>query len=267
MSQIVYAVISGKFKILNLPNSNERLIGNIYWGRFDEVFSPAFWAMQVWFVSEMRKPWLHRIGSTLKEEVAACLLGGYGIRSEVGLAVFQDLRSKGMFQGAPSEGDFFNALNRHFTVGGKPVRYRFPQQRSRYLAYALRRLSKEDAPTYDDLKFREWLLTFPGIGLKTASWITRNWLDSDRVAILDVHVHRAGVLAGIFHLYESPSNCYLSLEKKLVEFAKALSVRLSLLDAVIWDQMRQMQGFALEILRNSMTNLNIEGGKSYEWRR
>lgn len=254
MSQTVRALISGEPRTLNLPNSNKQLIDNVQWGRFDEVFSPAFWAMQVWFVSETGKPWRHRIGNSLKEEVAACLLGGYGMRSEVGLAAFQNLRSKGMFKGTPSEADFFDVLSRPFLIYDRPLRYRYPRQRSRYLSHALRKLSKEIAPVNDDLKFREWLLTFPGIGLKTASWITRNWLDSDRVAILDVHVHRAGVLAGIFHLSESPTNCYLSLEARLVLFAKALSVRLSLLDAVIWDQMRQMQGFALDILRGNMNN-------------
>lgn len=255
MSQIVRALISGDFRTLDLPDSGAALIEGVRWGRFDEIFSPAFWATQVWFVSESKMSWRYRIGDSLKEEVSACLLGGYGMRSEVGVAVFQSLRTKGMLQDSPSEADLLDVLSRPVFVRGKPIRYRYPRQRSRYLSQALHRLSREIPPTDDDLKFRDWLVTFPGVGFKTASWITRNWLDSDRVAILDVHVHRAGVLAGIFHLSESPSNCYLSLEKKLVDFAKALNVRLSLLDAVIWDQMRQMQSFALAVLRDNITKL------------
>jgi len=249
MPQIVSSVFSGEMRTLSLPDSNEQLVNNVRWGRFDEIFSPAFWAMQVWFATETNAKRCHRLGASLVEEVAACLLGGYGMRSEVGLAAFQIIRRKGLLCGIPTEADFFKILNQPFPIHGRFLRYRYPRQRSLYLSLALRRLSQEIAPT-EDLKFREWLLTFPGIGLKTASWITRNWLGSDRVAILDVHVHRAGVLAGIFRLSECPSRCYLSLEDRLICFAKALGVRLSLLDAVVWDQMRRMQGFALDILRN-----------------
>ena len=43
---------------------------------------------------------------------------------------------------------------------------------------------------------RDWLLAIPGIGPKTASWIVRNRTGSSAVAIIDVHILRAGTSAG-----------------------------------------------------------------------
>lgn len=261
MPQIVKAIISGKIRTRILPDSSMRLIDNVNWGRFDEIFSPAFWATQVWFISETRHPAeLHRLGNSLVEEIAACLLGGYGMRSEVGLAAFQAIRNSGMLYYTPTESDLYKLLSQPFNINGRTLRYRYPKQRSLYLSQALRRLSQEIAPINDDLKFRSWLLTFHGIGLKTASWITRNWLSSDRVAILDIHIYRAGILAGIFQISDSPRRCYLSLEHRFIQFAKALDVRLSLLDAVIWSQMRQMKNYALDIMRSRIKS-QTKGGK------
>jgi endonuclease III len=43
-------------------------------------------------------------------------------------------------------------------------------------------------------------MSLPGIGPKTASWIARNWLDADDVAILDIHIMRVGQVIGLFPL-------------------------------------------------------------------
>ncbi len=165
MPQVVRTLISGALRTLSLPDSDVELIDDVRWGRFDEIFSPAFWATQVWLVSEADTPWRHRLGDSLVEEIAACLLGGYGMRSEVGLAAFRVVRSSGMLRSTPTEADFFDVLSQPFLIHGKTFRYRYPRQRSRYLSHALRRLSQEVAPTDDDLKFREWLLTFLGVAL------------------------------------------------------------------------------------------------------
>ncbi|MDZ3993341.1 hypothetical protein PspTeo4_24872 [Pseudomonas sp. Teo4] len=47
-------------------------------------------------------------------------------------------------------------------------------------------------PLHSGRALRDWLLELPGIGYKTASWVARNWLDADDVAILDIHILRAG---------------------------------------------------------------------------
>jgi N-glycosylase/DNA lyase len=59
---------------------------------------------------------------------------------------------------------------------------------------------------------RDRLLDLPGIGPKTASWIVRNHLDSDDVAIIDVHLHRACVMMNVFEAKSDPAKEYFSLE-------------------------------------------------------
>ena len=123
---------------------------------------------------------------------------------------------------------------------GRPVRYRFPHQRARRLAVALGMIEDEPPPTDDALGFRRHLMRIPGIGPKTASWITRNWLGSDEVAILDIHIIRAGLLIGLFDRSMRVPRDYEALERRFLEFCGALSARPSLLDAVMWRAMRNI---------------------------
>jgi thermostable 8-oxoguanine DNA glycosylase len=81
-------------------------------------------------------------------------------------------------------------------------------------------------------------MAIPGIGPKTASWIVRNWTGTDEVAILDVHVIRAGQLIGLFPKHIRLPRDYSALEARFLEFSHALKVRASLLDAIIWREMR-----------------------------
>jgi N-glycosylase/DNA lyase len=76
-----------------------------------------------------------------------------------------------------------------------------------------------------------------GIGLKTASWITRNWRDSDRVAVIDIHIQRAGQHIGLFK-NESPSKNYFEMEQRFLVFADILGARASELDTIMWSHMK-----------------------------
>jgi hypothetical protein len=73
--------------------------------------------------------------------------------------------------------------------------------------------------------------------MKTASWIARNWLRADDVAILDVHVMRVGQLANVFPKDLTVERNYHELEGRFLSFSAALHVRPSELDAVIWSEM------------------------------
>ena len=101
------------------------------------------------------------------------------------------------------------------------------------------------------MRVRDWLLALPGIGYKTASWIARNWLDADDVAILDIHVLRAGALAGFFERELTVERDYLQLEDQFLKFSRAIGVRASELDAVIW----------LEMMSSSATVRNLFDGR------
>lgn len=127
--------------------------------------------------------------------MGACLLGGHGIPAAIGLAAFNKLKDCGAFDAQPpSEATLYEWLSEPIKTGKKSVRYRFARQKSRYLSVALNRLDVEMPPTDSGRALRDWLTSIPGIGHKTASWIARNWLCADDVAILDIHILRRDYL-------------------------------------------------------------------------
>ena len=96
-------------------------------------------------------------------------------------------------------------------------------------------------------------MELPGIGPKTTSWITRDWLDSDEVAIIDVHIHRAGLIAGIFNAKQNIHKHYFDMENIFLDFSESLGVRASVLDNLIWRFMKDIR-----IERNrGRTQLNL----------
>ena len=235
---------------LPLPPADASVIPGVRWGRPEALFSPAFWRTQAWYRQLQSVPHDFRIGQSLAEEVAACLLGGYGMPAELGLAAFRRVQAHGLLSGPPwaSEHDFVAALNEPFPHPDGPRRYRFPNQRGARLARALAALHRDPPPVDNPLAFREVLLGIPGIGYKTASWIARNHLGADCFAILDIHVMRAGYLLGLWDKTASPGREYLPLEATFVRFARAIGIAASILDAVMWNVMRQLGRVALDAM-------------------
>jgi len=225
-----------------LPDPGEQVLPGIIWGRHDQLFTPAYWAYHAWLAEVSNLPFYFKLGDSLYEEIAACLLGGYGIRAEVATAAFARLRKRGQLNGKVTSRQLYLSLSEPLSVQGNTVKYRFARQRSEYLAEALKAISREEPPE-DDLAFRLWLLKFRGIGPKTASWITRNWKNSDRVAIIDVHIRRAGLLIGLYRSRDSLNN-YYKMERNFLSFAEAVGVRASILDAMIWSHMRRWGNLA-----------------------
>lgn len=251
VKQRMEVLVDDQLHALELPGPLEAVMTDVKWGQFDHIFSPAFWYSRVWYQRVLAHNVVYRLGANLAEEIVACLLGGYGLSAEVGLAAFQRLKERGLFATYSfPELSIERALMEPLHVKGRLIHYRYPKQRSRFIAEAMKRLAFEQAPISHDLALRAWLLTFTGIGPKTASWITRNFLDSDNVAILDIHIYRAGLLAGLFRPDQNVLRHYNELEKRLVQFARALNVRLAILDTLMWSEMRQMGSFAIEALRN-----------------
>jgi len=175
----------------------------------------------------------HRLGATLAEEAAACILGGFGLPFETGLAAFRAVRDAGLLDGPPSCDRIRAVLLRPLPVGDARRRYRFPEQRAARLAGALEFL-RERQPPQGAREMRDWLTGAPGVGPKTASWIVRNHLGSDDIAVLDVHIVRAGAAAGVFDATWTPANHYTILEGMFLAWAAAGEVSAADLDAVIW---------------------------------
>jgi N-glycosylase/DNA lyase len=222
---------------IELPAPNVKVLPNIPWGSIEAFPSPAYWTFQVLARRVTGQSIRYRLGDSLKEEVAACILGGHGIPASVGVAAFRRLKARGVLGAEPSEQEIFEQLVEPLIVNERPVKYRFARQKARYLSTALRALPGMSPSMDSGRSLRDTLVELPGVGYKTASWIARNWLDADDVAILDIHVIRAGRLARFLASDLTVERDYLALESQFLRFSRAIGVRSSELDAVIWFEM------------------------------
>lgn len=222
---------------IELPSPDALVLNELRWGTIEAFPTPAYWHYQVLARRLAGRPSRYKLGRTLTEEVAACLLGGHGIPARVGIAAYERLRMLGAFaERLPSVEQFELWLREPMQVGQRHVRYRFAAQKARYLAASLPLV--QSAPAFSTGKqLRNWLLKLPGVGLKTASWIARNWMDADDVAILDIHITRVGQAIGLFPRELTVERHYLELEALFLQFSQALDVRASELDAVVWYEM------------------------------
>jgi N-glycosylase/DNA lyase len=252
MTQIVETIQDGRWVQHQLPAPEDEVIPGVRWGRFEALFTPAYWAAQSWMQDIQEQPPLFRLGQTLVEEVAVCLLGGHGITGEVGNAAFHRVRDYGLLSRPASVHEFHCALVEPLDVHGRRIRYRFAQQKAVYLSAAVSTI--HGTPMLESLApmdLRAWLMTLPGIGPKTASWIVRNWHASNDVAILDIHVLRAGNLVGLFPARTQLPRDYLPLESKFIRFAQAIGVGAAKLDALIWMHMRNPPESIRAVLRTT----------------
>lgn len=240
-SQTVHVLRSGEIVGITLPGEDEEILPGLPWGPAVALFTPAYWALQARLVGSEFAPRCFRTGASLLEETAFCLLGGHGITYEMNVAAFEQLRSNHVFDDKVGDRDrIARLLCEPLVVDGRRTKYRFPNRRADFVAAAIEAFRRSPPPEHDDLALRGWLLRLPGVGLKTASWIVRNWFDSDLVAILDIHVHRAGLLAGFFNAEDRIERDYLAMEQRFLTYAQAIGVRASLLDGLIWAQMREI---------------------------
>jgi N-glycosylase/DNA lyase len=217
--------------------ADEELLPGVRWGSPGEPLTPAYWAALGRKATSDDS--FHNPEGTLAEEIVFCLLGGFGIRAEINVAAFRRLCEHGVLDagGAPTNNQIEALLSEPLIVDGRRIRYRFPHQRAERIAAALVMLQTGLPPT-EPLILRRWLLRIAGIGPKTASWIVRNHLDCDEVAILDIHVIRACQVMNVFSSHVKMPRDYEVLERKFLAFSAAIGVRASVLDAIIWRQMR-----------------------------
>ncbi len=226
-------------QFVELPDSCEKVINDVLWGDLCAFPTPSFWKYQVLARRILGEAIRYRLGNSLREEVGACLLGGHGIPASVGLAAFEHLRLSMVFdeQTQLAEQSIYNLLSEPLAHKGKFIKYRFARQKARYLAAAMGKLSDEEPPMESGQSLRNWLIDIPGIGYKTSSWVARNWLDADDVAILDIHILRAGQISGFIDQNLKVERHYVEIERQFLDFSRALGVRSSELDAVIWLEM------------------------------
>ena len=210
----------------------------VAWGEPWELGSAAFWA----HIARSRPKPVHlALGKSLRDEVAACVLGGFRVRGDVGVAAHRALERAGVLEERPCSSEAVERVLRQplRLRDGRVARYPFPAQRARRIAAALNELSSTsicrrlEAAT-DARERRDALCALPGVGPKTASWITRNQWEADAVAVIDVHVRRAGIAAGVFCPSWRLPNDYQVFERAFVAWAQRGSVAVSSLDVAIW---------------------------------
>ena len=197
-------------------------------------------------------PESYALGDTLADEVAACMLGGHGIPADIGLAAFRVVRDSGLLETEADADELEAVLSTPLRVAGRdrPVRYRFARQRATRLSAALT-LLRETTPPAEPLQLRSWLVGLPGVGPKTASWIVRNRTGCDDIAIIDIHVHRAGLSAGFFCPSWRLPRDYLLFETAFCRVAALADVSAAALDACVWDQMQRLGRAQRLLLRTS----------------
>lgn len=222
----------------------DEVVPGVRYGRQEWVPTPAFWAAMADLEGDDVDDYVSPRGTPLAEDLAFCLLGGYGVKMELNRAAWERLDEAGALRAddVPSADEFEALLGEPLLVSGRLHKYRYPKQRAGRLHVALKSIRENPPDTNDPIGFRNSLMGLPGIGPKTASWIVRNHVGSDDVAILDVHVLRAGAMIGLFpETYRLPRD-YAALERKFLDFAQALQVRASVLDAIMWREMRILFG-------------------------
>lgn len=219
--------------------SGPHLLPGVPMGREDQLLTPAYWKWRCSVGEDEGHDYIAR-GGTLEDEVIFCILGGFGVKMEVNEAFFRHLKKANALclEQPASEVEIRDLLQQRIDVKGRLHRYRFPRQRAYRVSKALQILRNWDSSGLDDLEFRDALCTMPGVGPKTASWITRNWRGAETVAILDIHVLRAGWYLGLFDLNAQLPRDYSKLEAQFLYFAELLEVRPAVLDAVMWSDMR-----------------------------
>ncbi|MGB6093338.1 MAG: hypothetical protein WBF83_06225 [Moheibacter sp.] len=236
--------------LLSFPSPDQELLPGLNWGGYDCLFTPAYWKMQyLMHYYDDAFNINYKLGSNIFEEVVACLLGGFGLKSEMGLAAFHRLKNRSLIKRFISFEAIHTALKEPFFLKKNMARYRFPNQKAKFISEFLNRYDLDMIPSID-LELRDWLMSVNGIGPKTASWITRNHLDSEKVAIIDVHILRALHLMGVScNGYDVQKN-YFELEHIFLYICKELEVQPSKMDALIWLQMKESNKVALKIFNN-----------------
>jgi N-glycosylase/DNA lyase len=133
----------------------------------------------------------------------------------------------------------FKGNEEQILSGLSSVRFKF--KKAKYIIKAREELSGNIKSKIDKFKdsydAREWLVqNVKGIGYKEASHFLRNIGLGEKLAILDRHILKNLKLLGV--IKEVPVSIskkeYLTIEKKLTEFAKKVNIRMDYLDLILW---------------------------------
>lgn len=222
------------------------LLSDIDWNEAGRRFTKSYWEVQ-YHLDDTSLP-DYCLGSNLREEVVACLLGGYGLKAELGLLAFHRIKNLRLINEHATLQEIEDAISLPFKLNGRDVHYRFSRQKSRYVYYFLQRDDIEELEALCGSRLRDRLLTVKGIGPKTASWIARNYGNCEDVAIVDIHIYRAGRLAGFVNREWDIQKDYYKIEESFLDFCHSINALPSKMDSIMWSQMKESNRRAIELL-------------------
>lgn len=250
MTQIAHYWINDQEFRRELPDANEEVSPGVRWGDYWVAFTPAYWLAQYWmngFDQVAFAP--YRARGDAVEELVFCMLGGFGITAELATAAFEVCAAEGLIaRREQSQSVWQEVLLRPMSVEGREQRYRYPNQKAKHISAAMKYVAEHPLNQRNGRQLRDALLRINGVGYKTAGWVARNCLDTDEVAILDIHLVRAGLLCNVFDEKHRVERDYLEMEERYISFCRALAVRPAVMDCLMWDQMRSYGKVALNVL-------------------
>lgn len=223
-----------------------RSLSDIDWEEAGRLYTKSYWEVQYYLAKH--ESYSYKLGSNLLEEIVACLLGGYGLKAEMGLLAFHRMRNLRLIRPNVSLSEIESAICRPFSLNGKKVHYRFPHQKAKYI-YSF--LQREDIDEFENMygcALRNKLISVNGIGPKTASWIARNFGNCEDVAIVDIHIYRAGRLAGFIDRNWDIQRDYFKIEESFLNFCNSINASPSKMDSIMWNQMKASSRRAIELL-------------------
>lgn len=228
----------------------DEVIPGVLYGTPDHIFSACHWQIVAKNAEKEGHNYTNKKPFNPDDmflDIVFCLIGGHGVKAEAAWAFYKQFLNKIDPDNFTEEQvyELFTTPTEVFK-DAKKQKYRFPRQKAKQIYQASQTIKGMVFDTNDHIKFRNQLMEFNGIGYKIAGWLTRNVLGSDEVAILDVHILNAGKHIDLFPAdYKLPKD-YLKLEQRFLAFAKALGVKASCLDAVMWDEVRRIGSIILK---------------------
>ncbi|MFC1536780.1 DNA lyase [Pseudomonadota bacterium] len=187
----------------------------------------------------------------LWEELVCCILSSQ-VTFELSQAVTQNLKRNGLLgidaMSYSYEERLRESLMSPVSVGGRYIKYRFPNAKAKQIAAA------RDNIYGDGISLREMLCAnsepselrdalvklVPGLGMKQASMYLRNVSNSFELAVIDSHVLKyMDVLDLVKKIPSTISKAqYLAKESVLTKYAKKFGYPVGCVDYAIWIVMR-----------------------------
>lgn len=189
----------------------------------------------------------------IERELLFCLLGGHGVSFELAWSATDALDPVGVFSPAWDPARLESTIRATLDQpqfeprrrDGSLRRFRYPARKARLIAQAACWL-RSSPPLHESLVAiaderdrRSHLCGCPGIGLKTASWLLRNTGLADQLAVVDIHVLRALVDAGLVEDVKLPRD-YLAVEARFLAWCAELEAPPAAFDLLLWEWQRSI---------------------------